>query len=51
MARIGERLPLFNLYAEMFANHDRVQQVLCLFYKDILDAHVTMLNFFSQKSK
>ena|SRR6266487_2872002 len=51
MAKIAVKLPHFQMYAELFGSNDKIQRVLCLFYKDILDVHVVMLNFFTLKSE
>ena len=51
MGQIGDRLPNFMRYSELFKSSDRVQHLLCFFFKDILDFHVTALNFFNLKSK
>jgi hypothetical protein len=51
MAEIGNKLPLFEAYTELFDSSDRVKDVLCLYFKDILDFHLVALNFFSQKRK
>ena len=51
MGQIGDRLPDFMRYSELFKSNDRVQHLLCFFFKDILDFHVTALNFFNLKSK
>jgi len=51
MCEIGDRLPLFEAYTELFATNDRILDVLCLFYKDILDFHATALKVFHSKRK
>lgn len=51
MATIGESLPLFGAYTQLFSSSERILDVLCLFYKDILDFYSTALNFFSAKRK
>jgi hypothetical protein len=51
MAHIGDTLPRFHNYVEIFQNNDTIKQVLCLFYRDILDFNATVLNFFRRKSK
>jgi hypothetical protein len=51
MANIGENLPLFQEYAQLFSSSTRINDVLCLFFKDILDFYLTALNFFSVKRK
>jgi hypothetical protein len=50
MAQIGNHLPRFGKYQELFRTNDRVKHVLYIFYKDILDFHATVLNFFKLKS-
>ncbi|KAI5458921.1 hypothetical protein BGZ63DRAFT_361273 [Mariannaea sp. PMI_226] len=49
MARIGAELPAFQKYAELFRENTQMQQVLCLFFQDILDFHATILDFFKRK--
>ena len=49
MGQIGQYLPQFRLYGDFFRTNDRVQHVLCIFYKDILDFHIIALNFFKKK--
>lgn len=51
MANIGDKLPLFGQYTQLFSSSDRVSDTLCLFFKDILDFYLTALNFFSAKRK
>jgi hypothetical protein len=51
MCDIGDRLPFFEAYTALFATNDRVLDVLCLFYKDILEFHCTALKFFRSKRK
>lgn len=51
MGQIGDRLPNFIRYSELFKSNDQIQHLLCFFFRDILDFHVTALNFFSLKSK
>jgi hypothetical protein len=51
MAKIGEKLPLFQAYTGLFSSNDCIKNVLCLFFKDILDFYLTALNFFSMKRK
>ena len=51
LAEVAQCLPQFQKYAELFEESEHIQQVLCLFYKDILDFHVTVLNFFRKNSK
>lgn len=49
MAGIGNKLPVFEAYTNMFETSVRVLDVLVLFYKDILDFYEIVLNFFSAK--
>jgi hypothetical protein len=49
MAVIGNNLPLFEAYAMLFEESNRVADVLVLFYKDILDFYEIALNFFAAK--
>lgn len=49
MTGIGNKLPLFEAYTNIFETSDRVLDVLVLFYKDILDFYEAVLNFFSAK--
>ena len=51
MAEIGNKLPFFEAYTQIFDTNDRIMDVLCLFYKDILDFYLTVLNFFGVKRK
>lgn len=46
MAQIGHTLPAFEKYTELFRGTQPIQQVLCLFYQDILDVYSTFLEFF-----
>jgi hypothetical protein len=50
IAQIGATLPAFKKYAGLFAGNTQVHQVLCLFFRDILDFHATLLDFFNHKS-
>ena len=50
MAQIGDCLPRFGEYGQLFATSDRIKHALCVFYKDVLDFHATVLNFFKLKS-
>lgn len=50
MALIGDALPRFQIYADLFRSNSRVKRVLCIFYKNILDFHVMTLNFFKKKN-
>jgi hypothetical protein len=51
MGQIGDRLPKFQKYTRLFKSNDRMQSLLSVFFRDILDFHVTALNFFKLKSK
>jgi hypothetical protein len=51
LAEVGQCLPQFQKYAELFKANLLIKQVLCLFYTDILDFHATVLNFFGRNSK
>src|SRR5271170_4580458 len=51
LAEVGQCLPQFQKYAELFKANLQIKQVLCLFYRDILDFHATVLNFFRKNSK
>jgi hypothetical protein len=46
MGQIGDRLPQFKRYVELFKSNENLKTLLSLFFKDILDFHVTALNFF-----
>ena len=50
LAEVGQCLPQFQKYAELFKENQHIKQVLCLFYRDILDFHATVLNFFRKNS-
>ncbi|KAK2764389.1 hypothetical protein FQN54_009083 [Arachnomyces sp. PD_36] len=49
LADIGNKLPIFKAYTQIFDSNDRIKDVLCLFFKDILDLYLAALNFFSSK--
>jgi hypothetical protein len=49
MLGIGNKLPLFEAYTNIFETSDRILDVLVLFYKDILDFYEIVLNFFAAK--
>ena len=51
MAQIGAALPHFKGYAQLFDQNDSVQRVLELFFRDILDFHLTALRFFKLKRR
>ena len=50
MAEVGHCLPHFQKYTELFRSNQQIRAVACLFYRDILDFHVTVLNFFGKSS-
>ncbi|KAK7709701.1 hypothetical protein SLS57_008606 [Botryosphaeria dothidea] len=50
MVQLANSLPEFEKYTEIFQDNDRIKHVLSLFYKDILDFHATILQFFKIKS-
>lgn len=49
--QLANSLPEFEKYTEIFQDNDRIKHVLSLFYKDILDFHATILQFFKIKSE
>ncbi|KAL9122534.1 MAG: hypothetical protein Q9187_000916 [Circinaria calcarea] len=49
MAQIGESLPQFQVYGNLFNMSQGMKHALCIFYSDILEFHVTILNFFRHK--
>ncbi|KIX07366.1 uncharacterized protein Z518_02019 [Rhinocladiella mackenziei CBS 650.93] len=49
MGQIGDRLPHFRKYIEMFKSNDNLKRLLLVFLRDILEFHVTALNFFKSK--
>ncbi|KAF2494438.1 hypothetical protein BU16DRAFT_462815, partial [Lophium mytilinum] len=53
LKEVGAMLPQFRKYAEskMFDQNNEVKSMMCLFYRDILDLHMEMLNFFNKKGK
>lgn len=51
MVMIGDNLPKFQNYTDLFKNNDSVKSVLCLFYKDLLEFHSVFLKFLKLKSK
>jgi hypothetical protein len=51
MELIGDALPAFQKYTQLFPNNPKMHQALCLFYKDILDFYAILLNFFKHESK
>ncbi|KAL1623893.1 hypothetical protein SLS56_008088 [Neofusicoccum ribis] len=50
MMGLATALPEFHSYTQIFQDNDQIKHVLCLFYKDILDFHATVLRFFKLKS-
>jgi hypothetical protein len=51
LAEVGQSLPQFQKYTELFKENQHIKQVLCLFFRDILDFHATVLNFFQKNSR
>jgi hypothetical protein len=51
LAEVGQSLPQFQKYTELFKQNQHIKQVLCLFFRDILDFHATVLNFFRKNSR
>ena len=51
MADLGERLSIFTQYTAVLHSNDRIREVLCLIFKDVLDFYLTALNFFAVKRK
>ena len=51
LAEIGRLLPQFETYTKIFNESQIIHHGLFLFYKDILDLHAALLNFFASKSK
>ncbi|KIW32934.1 hypothetical protein, variant [Cladophialophora immunda] len=49
MGQIGDRLPHFRKYLELFKSNDTLKRLLLVFLRDILEFHVTALNFFKSK--
>ncbi|KAI9684612.1 MAG: hypothetical protein M1822_005700 [Bathelium mastoideum] len=49
MSQLGESLPHFENYAQLFEKNATIKHVLCLFYRDILDFHATVIHFFGKK--
>ncbi|KAK8078503.1 hypothetical protein PG996_004673 [Apiospora saccharicola] len=48
LGNAGQILPDLHIWASVFPANLRVQRVLCLFYQDILDLHLALLNFFGR---
>ena len=51
MSHIGDTLPHFENYRQIFQDNETIKHVLCLFYRDILDFHAIAIHFFGWKSK
>lgn len=49
MEAIGDKLPLFESYSQLFSESDGVVDALALFYRDILDFYGVAMNLFSAK--
>ena len=49
LAQIGAALPQFKAFAQLFRQYTPVQRILELFFRDILDFHLTALKFFKLK--
>ena len=47
--KIGDCLPQFKNCEGLFKEHKSVQDILYLFYKDILDFYAIMMKFFQTK--
>ncbi|KAK6225175.1 nacht domain protein [Colletotrichum tabaci] len=43
---IGNALPTFQNYVDLFPRNNKMHLALCLFYRDILDFYATLLDFF-----
>jgi len=50
-AEIGDRLPEFTEMATLFSHNTRLNDILCLFFQDILDFYLVTLKFFSMSSR
>jgi hypothetical protein len=48
---IGNKLPVFETFTELFNLNDRMLDVLALFYRDILDFYLVAFKFFRAKRK
>ncbi|KAE9583427.1 hypothetical protein CGMCC3_g431 [Colletotrichum fructicola] len=46
MELIGDALPAFKQYTQLFPNNTKMHQALCLFYTDIMDFYATLLDLF-----
>lgn len=51
LADIGERLPEFQRAREMFQQNKHIENVLPLFFRDLLDLYLIALKFFRKKRK
>ena len=49
MAQFGAALPHFKAFAHLFAQTESIQRILGLFFRDILDFHSIILEFFRVK--
>ncbi|KAH6888169.1 hypothetical protein B0T10DRAFT_515086 [Thelonectria olida] len=49
ISQIGAALPAFQKYAGLFKGNTQIHQVLCVFFRDILDFHAIVLGFFKHK--
>lgn len=50
-ARIGDLLPQFGRVRKIVRDKERLQRILVLFYRDILDFYAVALNLFSKSRK
>lgn len=48
---IGQRLPQFDKVAYICQHNDEIKHGLVLFFRNILDLYVTLMNVFSMKSE
>lgn len=51
LADVGMTLPSFQAYAQLFQQNDGIRRALFLFYADILDFYVVLLNFLNNRGK
>ena len=51
IADIGDLLPEFKKVVELFGHNRHIQDVLALFFQDILDIYIIALNFFTLSRK
>lgn len=49
--QIGENIPLFERYRELFRDHPHMRNALATIYEDILEFHRKALRIFSKRSK